>query len=99
MGDQTSLIQPSLPALDDFEASINGIDAALKPFLAMPSLKSLAGSLPAVDRARLLVSHGYAIFTLLFSACACLLWLPVHAASPPSLCVTVYLDAKLLFFS
>lgn len=52
--------------LTSFDASLDSIEEALRPFLDVP-LKSLSPELSAVEKARLHSVYGYSVCSLLFS--------------------------------
>jgi exosome complex protein LRP1 len=57
------------PQLDDLGASIDNLEAALKPLI--DDVGSVASKLPLLDKAKLNVMTCYAIESLLFCKCLC----------------------------
>ena len=52
--------------LDEVDARIDDIAAALEPFLKHP-LKTLSRDVSGTERAKLHASHAYAVYSLLYS--------------------------------
>jgi hypothetical protein len=66
--------------LDAMDASIDAIEAAMKPFLTVP-LNTLASELPPAEKAKLYANYGYAVTSLVYSA--------FMAMVPPGLILSV----------